>query len=189
VPTSGEGVEKGEGGRMIPTIVWTLPRPPKSKYRGGFPLHFEHNLVKLLGYPDRILQPFGGRAELGIRCDLDPSTEPDYVCDAHDLPFSLFDPFDMVLLDPPYSQEEALDLYGTTVPLRPKVYTEQAVRVLVPGGWLCVYTDKEPRRPAGCNHTMRIIVVLRPGHSTRTCMVFQKRKPGMPHYGSEPGEE
>jgi hypothetical protein len=35
---------------------------------------------------------------------------------------------------------------------------------------------------------MRIIVVLRPGHSPRIAGVFQKRKPGMPFYGTEPGE-
>jgi len=68
------------------------------------------------------------------------------------------------------------------------LFSREAVRVLRPGGWLCVYTDREPRRPPRCNHTMRIVVVLRPGHSPRVCMVFQKRKPGMPHYGSEPGE-
>lgn len=172
---------------MISTIVWTLPRPPKSKYKGGFPLFFEPNLAKLLGYPDLVLQPFGGRAEWGVRVDIDPSVEPDLVGDAHQLPLT-DESFDCVLLDPPYSDREALDLYGTP-PLRPGVYTSEAVRVLKPGGWLVVYGDKEPRRPPRCNHALRIIVVLRPGHSSRTAMVFQKRKPGMPFYGTEAGEE
>jgi len=173
---------------VIPTISWTLPRPPKSRYKGGFPLYFEQNLVQLLGYPDRILHPFGGRAEIGLRVDLDPSVDPDVVGDAHELPFA-DDSFDLVVLDPPYSDEEALDLYGTTRKLEPKRYVAEAVRVLRPGGWLCVYTDREPRRPPRCNHALRIIVVLRPGHSPRVCGVFQKRKPGMPFYGTEAGEE
>ena len=172
---------------MIPTITWTLPRPPKSRYKGGFPLYFEENLIKLLGYPETILHPFGGRAEHGIRCDIDPLTEPDRVCDAHALPFD-DEEFDCVILDPPYSNREALELYGTTVPLRPAVFTAEAVRVTKPGGWVVVYTDREPRRPSRCNHTLRIMVVLRPGHSPRVCGVFQKRKPGMPFYGTEPGE-
>lgn len=165
---------------MISTVAWTLPRPPKSKYKGGFPLFFEQNLVQLLGYPDRILHPFGGRAEIGERCDLDPLVEPDHVCDAHDLPFA-DESYDLVVLDPPYSDGEAAELYGTTVKLRPTVYTAEAVRVLREGGWLVVYGDREPRRPPRCNHTMRIVVVLRPSHRPRIAMVFQKRKPGMAH--------
>jgi SAM-dependent methyltransferase len=171
---------------VIATLTWTLPRPPRSRYPGAFPLYFEENLVRLLGYPEAILHPFGGRAETGTRVDIRPEVEPDRVADAHDLPFA-DDEFDCVVLDPPYSDEEAQTLYGTP-PLRPAVYVAEAVRVLKPGGWLCVYSDREPRRPARCSHTLRIIVVLRPGHSPRTCMVFQKRKPGMPFYGTEDGE-
>jgi SAM-dependent methyltransferase len=142
--------------------------------------------MQLLGYPADVLHPFGGMAEIGVRVDLNETLKPDVVADAHDLPFP-DESFDCVVLDPPYSDQEALELYQTP-PLKPGVYTKEAVRVLKEGGWLCVYTDREPRRPERCNHTLRIIVVLRPGHSTRTCMVFQRRKPGMPHYGTEPGE-
>jgi SAM-dependent methyltransferase len=172
---------------MIPTIVWTLPRPSKSKYKGSFPLHFESNLIQLLGYPEKVLHPFGGMAEFGTRVDLNPTVEPDVVADAHELPFSDGE-FDCVILDPPYSNEEAETLYATP-PLRVSEYTREAVRVLRPGGWLVVYTDREPRRPPSCNHAMRIMVILRPGHSPRVCGVFQKRKPGMPFYGTENGEE
>lgn len=172
---------------MISTITWTLPRPPVSKYPGGFPRFFEENLVKLLGYPDRILQPFGGRATYGVRCDLDPTLEPDVVCDAHKLPFD-DESFDLVLLDPPYSDEEAQTIYGTP-PLRPSVYTREAVRVTRPGGWVVVYTDREPARPPRCNHALRLVVVLRPHHRARIAGVFQKRKPGMPFYGTETGED
>jgi SAM-dependent methyltransferase len=171
---------------VIPTITWTLPRPAKSKYRGAFPLHFEHNLVQLLGYPEKVLHPFGGRAEIGTRVDIDPTVQPDVTADAHALPFE-DESFDLVILDPPYSDDQALDLYGTP-PLRPRVYTAEAVRVLREGGWLAVYGDREPARPPRTNHTLRIVVVLRPNHRPRICMVFQKRKPGMPHYGSEDGE-
>jgi len=171
---------------MIPTIVWTLPRPPASKYKGGFPLYFKQNLVQLLGYPERILHPFGGMAEFGTRVDLNPDVNPDIVADAHELPFE-DESWDCVVLDPPYSDAEADDLYKTP-PLRQAVYTREAVRVLKPGGWLCVYTDREPARPPRCNHTLRIVVVLRPHHRARICGIFQKRKPGMPFYGTEDGE-
>jgi SAM-dependent methyltransferase len=171
---------------MIPTLVWTLPRPAKSRYKGAFPLYFEANLIQLLGFPERILHPFGGMAEIGTRVDLNETVEPDVVADAHDLPFEDAS-FDLVVLDPPYSDEEALELYSTPK-LRPGVYIAEAVRVLREGGWLVLYSDREPRRPPRCNHTVRIVVVLRPGHRPRIAGVFQKRKESMPHYGTEAGE-
>jgi SAM-dependent methyltransferase len=175
--------------RVIPTLAWTLPRPPLSKYKGGFPRFFEQNLMQLLGWPerDRVLHPFGGRAEYGVRVDLDESLEPDLVADAHELPFA-DGSFDVVVLDPPYSDEEALALYGKRPKMRPQTYTREAVRVLREGGWLVVYGDREPPRPKRCNHAFRIVVSLRPHHRPRVAMVFQKRKPGMPDYGSELGE-
>lgn len=172
---------------MIPTLVWTLPRVRADKYRGGFPLFFEQNLQQLLGYPDRILQPFGGRAELGMRVDIDPLVEPDLLADAHQLPLE-DETFDCVILDPPYSDGEALQLYGTTRKLEPGKYIGEAVRVLKPGGWLVIYTDRESKRPARCNNALRIVIVLRQPHRARVANVFQKRKPSMPMYGSEPGE-
>ena len=172
---------------MIPTIVWTLPRPAKSRYKGAFPLYFEQNLVQLLGYPEKILHPFGGMAELGTRVDLNGDLEPDHVADAHDLPLE-DESFDLVILDPPYSDDEAQELYGTPK-LKPAAYTREAVRVLKEGGWLCVYTDREPARPPCCNHAIRLVIVLRPHHRPRICGIFQKRKPGMPYYGTEMGED
>lgn len=172
---------------MISTITWVLPRPAKSRYKGAFPLYFEQNLVQILGYPEKILHPFGGMAEIGTRVDLNETLAPDVVADAHDLPFE-DGSFDCIILDPPYSDEEALELYDVQRKLERGKYVKEAVRVLKEGGWLCLYGDREPTRPARCNHAFRIVVVLRPNHRPRICMVFQKRKPGMPHYGTEEGE-
>jgi SAM-dependent methyltransferase len=171
---------------MISTIVWTLPRVAKSKYKGAFPLHFEDNLIKLLGYPQEVLQPFGGMADYGKIMDLRKDVGADIVADAHDLPFE-DESYDCVILDPPYSDAQSELLYGTPK-LNKGQYTAEAVRVLKEGGWLVVYGDKEPGRPPRCNHTLRIVIVLRPHHTARICMVFQKRMQGMPFYGTEPGE-
>ena len=58
----------------IPTETWVLPRPrldrplPDGGYnKGGFPLHFEQKLWRVLGCPAKVLHPFGGRAEIGTR--------------------------------------------------------------------------------------------------------------------------
>ena len=172
---------------MLSTITWTLPRPAKSKYKGAFPLYFEANLLQLLGWPDQVLQPFGGMAEYGTRVDIRPEVNPDVLGDAHELPFP-DGSFDCTILDPPYSDGRGDEMYETA-PLNPSVYIAEAVRVTREGGYVVLYGEREPRRPARCNHMLRIVVNLRPGHSPRVRMVFQKRKPGMPHYGTEAGEE
>lgn len=174
---------------MIPTLVWTLPRPSRSRYPGSFPLYFEENLIRLLGSPapHEVLHPFGGRAEYGIRVDLQAELEPDVVADAHRLPLD-DETFQVVVLDPPYSDEEAATIYSTPR-LRPGAYLREAVRVLRPGGYVVVYGDREPRRPPRTNHVMRIVVILRPGHRPRVAGIFQKRTPWMAFYGTEPGEE
>lgn len=73
----------------IENHAWVLPRPG-STYIGSFPLHFEDKLLKLLKInPEhhKILHPFGGKAKYGIRVDLNATVEPDYICDAQELPF------------------------------------------------------------------------------------------------------
>ena len=87
---------------MVENIAWVLPRPAKSRYRGAFPLHFEKKLLQLYDMPALVLQPFGGKAEYGLRCDINPEVVPDTVCDAHALPFA-DNSIDFLLVYPPYS--------------------------------------------------------------------------------------
>jgi hypothetical protein len=69
-----------------------------------------------------------------------------------------------VILDPPYSDEEAEWLYGTPK-LRPARYTAEAVRVCRVGGHVAVYHNHQPKRPRGTKLT---------GHAPRLCFVFEK---------------
>jgi hypothetical protein len=66
-----------EAGNLTLSDVWWLPRPPVSRYPGGFPRNFEAKLSTLLGDPPSILQPFGGRSELGVCVDINPVLRPD----------------------------------------------------------------------------------------------------------------
>jgi hypothetical protein len=49
----------------------------------------------------RVLHLFGGRADFGVRIDIDPIVRPDVVADAWLPPFRA-NSFDVVVLDPPY---------------------------------------------------------------------------------------
>lgn len=157
----------------VPTETWVLPRPRKDAYVGSFPLHFEKKLHRLLGEPEKVLHPFGGLAEIGDTVDLNATTTPTWVGDAHDLHFIPDESYDLVILDPPYSDEEAEWLYGTP-PLKRGVYTEEAIRVCRIGGHVAVYQVKQPPRPRGTRLVHRIVILTRTGHAPRVCFVFQK---------------
>jgi hypothetical protein len=158
---------------MIPTETWVLPRPRKDAYVGSFPLYFEQKLHRLMDEPAKVLHPFGGLCEIGDSVDLNETTTPTWVGDAHDLHFIEDESYDLVILDPPYSDEEAEWLYSTP-PLKRSLYTAEAVRVCKAGGHVAVYQVKQPPRPEGTRLVHRIVVLTRTHHAPRVCFVFQK---------------
>lgn len=178
----------------IETLAWTLPRPRmKPYYKGGFPLHFEENLLKLYGFMledhhtakgrqlrlfadgDVILHPFGGLAEYGIRVDVNSDVRPHVVADAHALPFKS-DRFAMVIVDPPYSDKLSREIYGTGK-LKYYTYVSEAVRVCKPGGRVVLYHVMMLPRPEGTAYDKRIFLAIRLWHRLRCVNVFRKLHP------------
>jgi len=166
---------------MVRRLCWWLPRPRKHKFKGGFPLQFEKMLHKYLGRPDPnlILHPFGGKAEIGLRCDLNPEVKPDFLVDAHDLPQDWTNKFEVVLLDPPYDAEHADRLYNSGK-LHPKVYIKEAVRVGRHGGFVVHYHWHLPPRPEGCSWFAVIALLTRVYHKARIVAIFQKEGEHVP---------
>jgi len=117
---------KYKGGVQDKNIAWFLPRPGRNKYKGGMPLHCENWLMNLareiLKTPDiRILNLFCGMNQQGLRIDLNPLVEPDHVYDAHKITEILDRKFDVILADPPYSDDEAERLYENSTLKLPKL--------------------------------------------------------------------
>lgn len=157
----------------VPRELWYLPRPrKKDKYKGGFPLHFEKRLFKLYNYPEKILHPFGGKAEYGLKVDINPEVNPDIVADAHSLPFD-DNSFDFVLCDPPYSDELSKTLYNTGK-LNWNKWTAEAVRVTKKGGFIALYHWHMSPRPKGTIYDRIIVIITRIKHFARICVVFKK---------------
>ncbi len=134
--------------------------------------------MRLLGNPEKILQPFGGLAEHGLRMDIRRDVRPDVLGDAHALPFR-DNSFDMTLLDPPYSDDDAERLYGTNH-VRIMVAAKEAVRVVCEGGWVVLYHELSLPVPPHCILTHRILVETRPWHVARIVHVHRK-DPGAYH--------
>jgi hypothetical protein len=149
-------------------------------YKGGFPLHFEKRLWRLLGKPEHalVLHPFGGASEIGIRCDIKPETNPDCVCDAHNLPFA-DESFQVVICDPPYSNEENKELYGNDGELHFGQWASEASRVCKPNGFVVMYHDRWLPRPINCEYWMRIVVMVSQHHRGRICTIYQKLPKGL----------
>ncbi|MFA5307354.1 MAG: hypothetical protein WC365_07945 [Candidatus Babeliales bacterium] len=160
---------------ILGNLVWVLPRPRMPYYKGGFPLHFEKRLWRLLGKPNQslVLHPFGGMAEIGVRCDIKADTNPDYVCDAHNLPFS-DESYQIVICDPPYSNEENKTLYGNQGELHFAKWVAEASRVCKPNGFVVLYHDRWLPKPPKCSYWMRIIVMVSQHHRGRICSIYQK---------------
>ena len=161
--------------KTIETLAWILPRPRMNRrYIGGFPLWFEQKIMKLYDNPEKVLHPFGGMAEYGIRVDLNKDVDPDVIADAHHLPFK-DNVFDMVILDPPYSNELSKSMYGTGKIVY-KQYAKEAVRVCKNNGFVVVYHYKMLPRPIGTIYHRRILLAVRINHHLRYVGIFQKSK-------------
>jgi len=163
-------------------IAWFLPRPKPDKYKGGMPLYCEEWLIKLgkdiLGKENpTVLNLFCGMNKIGVRVDLKREVSPDFICDAHDLSKLDIGEFDIVLCDPPYSTDEAKELYGTPR-LNYKKWTSEAEKHLKEGGLLIVYHKYVMPNP---NHekfevAKRVFIGNRTYHLPRVAIYFKKKR-------------
>ncbi len=165
-------------------IAWFLPRPKKDRYKGGKPLYCEEWLLELakdiLRQDLRLLNLFCGMNKYGFRIDVNPEVKPDLLCDAHSFAEKLEGKtFNLIIADPPYSTEEARDIYGTP-PLKYKKWTAECDKVLEEGGLLMVYHKYVMPNPNPEKYIVvkRVFIGNRTMHLPRVCIVFQKKRTG-----------
>lgn len=116
-----------DGERSIESEIW-----------GVFPRGFIDFALRALNVPaDDVLHVCSGSLTHrdvagGLRVDIDYRRDPDFVADGRDLSFP-DGMFSGVLIDPPYTEEYAWDLYDVEYP-RPSALLREAARVVKPGG-------------------------------------------------------
>lgn len=160
-------------------LAWFLPRPKPDRYRGGMPLYAEDWLLALAKdilqceNPD-ILNLFCGMNIEGLRVDIKSEVQPDIIANAHNLPINK--DFDVILADPPYSDLEAKEIYGTPK-LNYKKWTAEADRVLKVGGLLIVYHKHIKPNPNPDKYFVkkRVFIGNRANHLPRVAIYFQKK--------------
>lgn len=161
-------------------LAWVLPRPKPDKYKGGMPLYCEDWLIELtqdllLKKNLSILNVFCGMNKHGDRVDLNPDVNPNYLIDAHELTKTISKQYDFILADPPYSNEEAKELYGTPK-LKYKIWTAECDKLLKVNGLLCIYHKYLMPNPFPSRYHVekRVFVGNRTYHIPRVAIFFKK---------------
>jgi len=151
----------------------------KTDYHGAYPHSYLKRILSM--FPDvaedDILQLFSGslgREDPGIRFDINPDLKPDIVGEAMNL--SSYFPekkFNLILADPPYSEEDA-NKYGIPMVNRNRVVKE-CVKVLKPGGFL-VWLDQV--FPMYSKQELKLVgtigVVRSTNHRTRMVFIWER---------------
>jgi hypothetical protein len=181
------------------TDTWILARAKLTeghKYYGAYPGGFPERARKLLGVTlnDSVLHVCGGRVRnypyknaIGPNdrtLDLDPELEPDFLQDAREsFPmlrewgdgFSRFKLWDAILMDPPYSVDDANyykpggDKYPT-----PSQLLKNAIETVRPGGRVGILHFLSPTPPKGSFLVAWISVITGHNNKIRLFSVYEK---------------
>lgn len=108
----------------------------------------------------------------GIRVDLRAEARPDVIADGRALPFASGSTA-AVMLDPPYSEHYARELYGTDYP-RPAHLLAEAARVVRHGGRIAFVHYIVPNPPHGCHHVKTFGLSMGFGYPMRAVTVYEK---------------
>jgi len=170
-------------------LAWWLPRPSKFKYPGGMPLYCEEWLIRLAKdilhqHNPKILNVFCGGCKSSFRVDLNPEVKPDLLWDIHKLTKKITKIFDIVLADPPYSDEETKSVYedcdyiNIKYPkLKYKIWSKECHKLLRPGGLFIIYHKRfmPPPDKDGYLTTKRVFIGGIPGHTPRIAIFYRKK--------------
>lgn len=113
----------------------------------------------------------------GIRVDIRPEAEPDIVADGRDLPLAEAS-VAAVLIDPPYTEHYARDLYGTGYP-RPAHLLREAARVVRPNGRIGFVHYIVPNAPEGCRFIRAFGLSMGFGYPMRAVTFFERSQPAL----------
>lgn len=160
------------GGRRRP-IIWS----DDPVIFGAYPVGFEAHILRqgLLGTQNAgdVLHVCSGGVSARWTVDIRPEVKPRIVASAAALPFQ-GGAFRAVLIDPPYNEQYAKQLYRVKGLPTLKAMLAEAVRVLQPGGRVGLLHFVVPTRPNGARRVMVRGISTGPGFQIRALTVFEK---------------
>lgn len=148
----------------------------KTDFYGAYPHSYLDRIMSMFPDCEKILHLFSGSLDgsvKGLRMDINPELEPDIVGDAERLSEYIHEPLELILADPPYSEEDA-EHYGTPMVNRNKVVSECA-KVLQSGGYLVWLDQVLPMyRKRELSLVGTIGIVRSTNHRFRVVSIFRK---------------
>lgn len=164
---------------------WACGRPT-GPYQGGYPNGFLRRLDGLVGITEEhaVLHLFSG----SIRgrpnehtMDIQDTNNPTFVADARER-FPMKDnSYDVVISDPPYDMKTtdgvkidySSKLWKTEF-IRPYAWVKEAVRVLKPGGYLCILHHLVYKQAEQTRRVFTVSVTCGPNTRIRALSIFEK---------------
>jgi len=113
----------------------------------------------------------------GMRIDLRHAARPDAVADGRALPLR-DGSVAAALIDPPYTEHYARELYGTEYPL-PSHLLAEAARVVRPGGRIGFVHYLVANPPPGCHHVKTFGLSMGFGYPMRAVTIYRKEQDGL----------
>jgi len=151
-----------------------------SNLYGAYPHGYLKRIMSMFPDLQKTIHLFSGSLTSddvkGIRVDINPKMDPDYVIDAHKLSehFSK-NSFDGIFADPAYSNEDSLR-YGTPMINRNRVLKE-CVKILQPGGFLVWLDQVYPMyRKDELKLVGTIGLIRSTNHRVRFVFIYQRGK-------------
>lgn len=157
---------KGEGDKMTQKQwfrdVWGLGIPTNG-YPGAFPRGLINRIKKRWWKENRVWLFSGSfKDSEGITIDINADVKPDIITNCEQLPLK-DESFDFVMLDPPYSEEEAMRLYNLPYINLLKALNE-AARICASGGYVLLLHRMIPfNHPESNNHLKRLKIIATVG--------------------------
>lgn len=165
-----------EDGRVVGTWIFGNSYRVRSGLYGGYPDSYLKRIKALFPDKQRVLHLFSGKVDQAIlpgdTVDILPDMFPTYLDDAQKLDTVPLERYDMVMADPPYSEEDA-QRYSTTMIKRNIVM--QALKRIQPGAHV-VWLDQV--LPMYRKDTFKIVAVIgcvkSTNHRFRVITIFER---------------
>ena len=147
-----------------------------SGYYGAYPHGYLARVMSMFPDAKRVLHVPSGSLPPGnyVRIDSMPVCSPDILGDCHNLLALVGDSrFDLIMVDPPYSCEDA-EHYGTPM-IRRNALLESCLSVLQLGGWIVWLDQAFPMFSKSiCSLALTIGMVKSTNHRFRVVLGFEK---------------